>query len=37
MDMDWWQQVGLICGVIIAVASVLGLAARGVKRMWRLL
>jgi hypothetical protein len=32
----WWQQLGLISGTIIAVLTLLGLAARGLLRVWHL-
>ena len=32
--MTWWQQLGLISGTIIAVLTLLGLAAKGIDRMW---
>lgn len=35
MSLEDWQALGVVCGSLIAVLTLLGLAARGLRRMWR--
>lgn len=37
MSLDWWQALGIVCGALIAAATVLRMAVKGTRRMWRLM
>lgn len=37
MSVENWAAVGIVCSTILAVAGVLFLVTRGIRRMWQLL
>lgn len=37
MSLDRWQAIGIVCGSILAAIALIGFAARGTRRMWRLM
>jgi hypothetical protein len=36
-SLDQWQRLGIVCGSILAALALAGWAARGIRRMWRLM
>ena len=37
LSLDEWQAIGIVCGALVALAAVLRLAVKGVRRMFRLI
>lgn len=37
MSLDGWQDLGIICGALIAFLTLLRMALKGARRMWRLM